>query len=603
LVVIDLLRYQKACSEAMPGSPADCILRKWRDITPETASRFGVGYDSKQQCIVFPYWKQDGSIHWFKLRDNNGQRYTDKGKGVIPFGLSTLADQERVFVCEGETDTLRLAQELPEEAVIGIPGAQSIGCLKDYLPEGVTLYTVFDTDKAGKMATLKAIEKYGVRPVILPGDVKDVCEYFQAGHSLNDFLELVADADALAVESKSEIDAMMKHVSALPVGVLMSEVQPERVTWLWAGRIPQGKLTVMDGNPGEGKSTLTLELAARISRGHAMPGGSSGGKPAGVVILSAEDGPGDTIRPRLEAAGADLNRIVALSSCPDKDGGHPPVLPDDLEWIKKAIERVDAKLVIIDPLMAFLSGQTNSHRDQDVRRVLARMADLAEETGSAILVIRHLNKMSGGNALYRGGGSIGIIGAARSGLLVGRDPGQGEDGEGRVLASTKCNLAAKLESLSFHLVATEANGIPTSRVIWDGTSAHDANALLAQAEDGERGALEEAIEFLEDELASGPVAIQEIKRLAREAGISERTLQRAKEARKIKSHKQGMHQGWIWELPKIAKGSKEFPINTEDCQTSNTGNLGNLRESGNLREPEILEPELDQLKQQGRLSV
>ncbi|MHB8160593.1 MAG: AAA family ATPase [Thermoleophilia bacterium] len=417
-------------------------------------------------------------------------------------------------------------------------------------------------------------------------------------------------SDVRQVYEALDDGADVQAEAAPTVGILMSQVQPERVSWFWQGYIPLGKLTVLDGDPGLGKSTLALNVAARVSRGHAMPDGSGGGEPAGVVILSAEDGLGDTIRPRLEAAGADLSRIVALPACPDSEGGeeHPPVLPDDLGWIEKAIERVDAKLVIIDPLMAFLSGQTNSHRDQDIRRVLARMAALAEGTGAAILVIRHLNKTAGGNPLYRGGGSIGIIGAARSGLLVARDPEQEQDGERRVLASTKSNLGPMPASLSFHLEQAENDA---SRVLWDGASSYDASALLAQADDTERGALEEAIEFLEDELAGGPVAVREIKRLAREAGISEKTLQRAKTARKVEGHKQGMHQGWIWELPKVANLSSETPLNAEGGQTSITGHLGHLRESGHLRETESghlresesAEPELDQLKEHGRLAI
>ncbi len=210
----------------------------------------------------------------------------------------------------------------------------------------------------------------------------------------------------------------------MPVGVLLSDVKPERVSWLWPGRLPLGKLTVLDGDPGKGKSTLSLDLSARLTRGDIMPDGSGGGFPAGVVILSGEDGLADTIVPRLIAAGADLSRVVALASCPDSegDGEHPPVLPDDLPTIRAAIARVGAKLAIIDPLMAYLSDGTNSHKDQDIRRVLFRVAALAEETGAAVLVVRHLNKATGGVALYRGGGSIGIIGAARSGLLVAADP-------------------------------------------------------------------------------------------------------------------------------------------------------------------------------------
>lgn len=204
----DLLSYQAQCAEAFPGSPAELFLEQDRGIIPETASRFGVGYDLKQQCIVFPYFKPDGSIHRFKLRNQDGQRYTP-GEGVIPFGLGTLDGQPRVFSAEGETDTLMLAQVLPEEAVLGIPGAASIGCLEEYLLERATLYVCFDTDSAGKKAAAKAIEKYSARPVILPSGVKDVCEYFQAGHTREDFLKLVAEADVLAAEAKAKTGAFM----------------------------------------------------------------------------------------------------------------------------------------------------------------------------------------------------------------------------------------------------------------------------------------------------------------------------------------------------------------------------------------------------------
>lgn len=388
-----------------------------------------------------------------------------------------------------------------------------------------------------------------------------------------------ADIRQVYEAAAHEEGAAAQADTAPPVGVLMSEVIPERVSWLWPGLIPQGKLTVLDGDPGQGKSTLAFNISARVSRGHAMPDSSGGGEPAGVVILSAEDGLGDTIRPRLEAAGADLAKINSLPTCPDDNGGHPPVLPDDLEWIEKAIERVDAKLVIIDPLMAYLSSKTNAHRDQDVRRALARMADLAEETGAAILVIRHLNKMSGGSALYRGGGSIGIIGAARSGLLVGRDPGQEENGEGRVLASTKCNLAAKPESLSFHLEAAEVNGIPTSRIVWDGASSHDANTLLAQVDDSERGALEEAAEVLKSILEAGQVPADEVKKQYRQAGISDATARRAKDALKVKSIHPVIPGPWYWELPRCSQ-------NPQDAQDSHNENLEHLEHLG---EPESSE--------------
>ncbi len=221
-------------------------------------------------------------------------------------------------------------------------------------------------------------------------------------------------------------------------------------------------------------------------------------EPAGVVILSAEDDLSDTIRPRLEAAGADLARIVALTAVNTGDNTRLPML-SDLDAIKHAIAQVNARLVIIDPLMAYLSSKIDSYRDQDIRRSLAPLAALAAETGVAVLVIRHLNKNGSGNALYRGGGSIGIIGAARSGLLVAKDP---EDEGRQILAVIKANLAKRAPSLAYRILAT--NEIPY--LSWEGPTGHTASSLLAnQGEDGEGGStLKEAKEFLWEMLVDGP---------------------------------------------------------------------------------------------------
>ena len=251
-----------------------------------------------------------------------------------------------------------------------------------------------------------------------------------------------------------------KKESPRPVGKLLSEVEPEQVEWLWPGRLPLGKLAVLDGDPGLGKSALTLDLAARVSAGLELPDGSRCG-PAGVVLLSAEDGLEDTIRPRLDAAGADTERIVALSMIGVGTRAERLVsLTQDLDAIEAAIRRVGAALVVIDPLMAFLTGKTDSHKDQDIRRALAPLAALAERTGAAVLIVRHLNKSAGGNALYRGGGSIGIIGAARAGLVVAPDP---EDPERRILAANKHNLSGAAPSLVFRVEAAP-NG--AARVAW-----------------------------------------------------------------------------------------------------------------------------------------
>ena len=204
---------------------------------------------------------------------------------------------------------------------------------------------------------------------------------------------------------------------------------------------------------------------------------------------------------------------------------------------------MDASIVIVDPLMAFLSGGTNSHRDQDVRRALAPLARLAEETATAVLVVRHLNKASGGNPLYRGGGSIGIVGAARSALLVAKHP---EDGELRVLAPLKCNLARPAASLAFGLAEADEGAV---RVDWKGETPHTADTLLAAPLDPEeRSALEEAKEFLREALKDGPRWSKVVQDEARELGISEITLKRAKKELAVRSEKEA-DGSWTWLLP------------------------------------------------------
>lgn len=359
------------------------------------------------------------------------------------------------------------------------------------------------------------------------------------------------------------------------VGVFLSEVECEHVSWLWQGRIPLGKITVLDGDPGLGKSTLALDLAARVTRGAPMPDGGLG-VDGGVVILTAEDGLGDTVRPRLEAAGGDSTRVLALQTIGTGDDERAVSLVD-LQALEQAIRRVNAKLVIVDPVMAFLGAQTDSHRDQDVRRCLAPLARLAETTGAAFLIIRHLNKAAGGNPLYRGGGSIGIIGAARSGLLVSKDP---DNENRRVLASTKSNLSRPPGSLSFEL-DDRAGAV---RINWLGASKHSASTLLSEpVNDKDPAALDEAKDFLRVQLADGPLPARELKRLGRDAGISERTLDRAKGALGVRPRKVGQpgasSQGWVWEFPEDGqprqKAATPEPLATFDTMTTGEGNSRN----------------------------
>jgi AAA domain len=328
--------------------------------------------------------------------------------------------------------------------------------------------------------------------------------------------------------------------------IRVGEVEVEPVRWLWPGRIPFGKLSVVDGDPGRGKSTLLLDLAARVSTGTPMPLDLEPSRPAGVVLLSAEDDVASTIRPRLEAAGADVDRVVVLDHVTDDRGPRPPVIPDDLGMVERLLEVEKAALLVVDPLAAFLGAAVDSHRDQDVRRALHRLKDLAERSGAAVVCVRHLNKAGGSNALYRGTGSIGIVGAARAGLLVGADP---DDDKARVLAVTKSNLGPEPPSVAFRLVEDELYGV--ARIVWQGESRHRAGDLLSVRadDDVEAPARAEAEAFLCEVLADGPAPSKQVQAEAREAGISAATLRRAREDLKVRAYPvgaPGRRGGGVW---------------------------------------------------------
>ena len=343
----------------------------------------------------------------------------------------------------------------------------------------------------------------------------------------------------------------------------MDEVQSKRISWLWRGRIPLGKLTLLDGDPGKLKSAITLDLAARISTGRDMPDNTPG-LTGGVVLLSYEDDPADTIRPRLDAANAAVGGIVMLQSVGDGTKERLPIIPEDLDEVRGAVgalaERgAPARLIVIDPLMASLAPNVNSHRDQDVRRALAQLEQLAEELQVAVVVIRHLNKGESKKALYRGGGSIGIVGAARSALLVGDDddhPGE------HVLAVVKANLAQPAPSLRYRALAVKVEGLIGGgdnrdagddeyvTVEWLGTSSLDADSLVDERPSSEeQSALDDAKDFLRQVLADGPVLVKEIQKQAKDAGVSMSTVRRAKRGMSVLSQKRGMDGGWEWALP------------------------------------------------------
>jgi hypothetical protein len=256
-----------------------------------------------------------------------------------------------------------------------------------------------------------------------------------------EYCKLLHQVPVTQEELKKITEAIIPSASIPQLEVpdqLLSEVEARQINWLWPGRIPLGKITILDGDPGMGKSLITVDLAARVSTGQPMPDGTPG-QQGNVLLVAPEDDPYDTLKPRLEAAGGDPARVRLLTGESfDSDKmriyDRPFSLPRDFDALTKAINSTDPILVILDPLSAIIGNSVNISHDQAIREIFTSLALLAERTACAILIVRHLSKGSYSNPLHRGTGSIGIIAAARTGLIIAPHP---ENHHQRILATTK----------------------------------------------------------------------------------------------------------------------------------------------------------------------
>jgi hypothetical protein len=321
----------------------------------------------------------------------------------------------------------------------------------------------------------------------------------------------------------------------------VSDLVEQPLRWLWPGRLALGKLALLEGDPGLGKSLVTLDLCTRLSRGLPLPDGSAGPAPGNCLVLNAEDGEGDTVRSRLAALGADLGRIF-LVECRSATG-EALRLPSQMHLLDEALERTRALLVVLDPLVAFLDPNLTAGNERGVRRALTPLARLAARHGCAVLLVRHLTKGNSPNALYRGGGAIGLVGACRSAWLVARDP---LDPRQCVLAQVKNNLAPLQPSLAYSVQATPP-GPP--RLSWLGVSPWTADQLVAGPGRGQ--ARVRARAFLLSALQDGPRPAREVWALAQKQGLSQRTLRRARgelSIRAVRVVHEGVQQSY-WLLP------------------------------------------------------
>lgn len=325
------------------------------------------------------------------------------------------------------------------------------------------------------------------------------------------------------------------------------------IRWLWSGWLAAGKVHVLAGAPGTGKTTVAMTLAATLTLGGRWPDGARA--PAGnVMIWSGEDDPKDTLVPRLAAAGADLSRIDLITGYVDTQGSRAFDPARDTLALDAHIAILDTPpaLLILDPIVSAVGG--DSHKNAEVRRGLQPLVDLAMLRGCAVMGISHFSKGSAGREpVERVTGSLAFGALARIVLVTARLPKS--EGGGRLIARGKSNIGPDTGGFAYDLEVCDVEaGIETTRILWGQALEGSARDLLGRSEltelPEEQTATREAMDWLADYLRTGPAKAKDVQREAREAGISEKALRTARERLGVKPTKSGFSQGWRWALPR-----------------------------------------------------
>jgi len=416
-----------------------------------------------------------------------------------------------------------------------------------------------------------------IRIVVLPGlpEKGDLYDFSKGGGA----------CDALLEQARNTAEwNPTKHTPEPRAGALLrcfSDIAPKQLRWLWPGRIPLGKLTLLIGDPGLGKSLLTADIASRVTRGASFPDGARC-EPGTVIFLSAEDDAADTIRPRLDSAGADVSRVHTLEAVrvqlPNGSLAEKTFnLETDVAALEAALrENPEVRLIVIDPISAYLGG-VDSHSNAEVRGVLAGLAKLAAQHSVAVISVTHLRK-SAGAAVYRATASIAFTAAARAVWAVAPDP---EDADRRLLLAVKQNLSANVGGLAFHVETSGA----APRLAWEsGAVTLEVNDVLGNVEvQQDHNERREAKAWLQNLLADGPVVVKNIEQDAKAAGLSWMTVRRAKEALGVVTSKSGYQGKWVWRLGD-AHSKDAHPIDTQVSTFEQAAENANFNGNGRAKD-------------------
>ncbi len=450
----------------------------------------------------------------------------------LPALLKAIKQGREVFVVEGEKDVEAMALHGLTATCNDGGAGKWTEKHSEWLRDARMVTIVCDQDEPGNKHALQvffSIMHEGVCcRIVDPATGKDAADHLAAGYNVQQLL-----------------------TTEYRVGDLVEDIERRQLRWLWHRRIPLGTVVFMVGDGGLGKSTLTLDMARRVTLGEEWPDGSPS-LSGGVVIVNSEDPIAEVVRPRLEVAGADLGRVVIVERGFDETGAPKPfTIPDDLPMLRAAIRRVHARLVIIDPLAAYMSEKTDSFKDTAVRRLLLYLTDLAVAEDCAIIIVQHIAKNPSGvrKAQHLGIGSTGISNAGRAGHLVMENPDD-PSGKERLFVMSKSNWEEKPDGLVFKLERSLDD--PTvARIEWMGITdrtADEAVSMVATAVEA-AGAAGDADSFLHELLEeNGPTLVEDVLKLGSKEGISRSALYRSRERMGIIARREKGH-GAVWELP------------------------------------------------------
>ena len=505
------------------------------DVTGFFLSTGDIYEEAAHHNAVFVGRDESGIPRYAHQRGTTGNFRLDVKGSDKAFNFCYRGEGERLFVFEAPIDLLSFLCLFKKEwqkqsyLALGGVGEKALLCFLSDRPNIKTVYLCLDSDQAGSDACSRLAELVpeGLTVHRLVPLFKDWNEVLQRRAEIADGKYLSEAIYGLREPPQEETVEIIR----------MSEVDTQTVEWLWKPYIPFGKVTIIQGNPGEGKTTLALCLCAACTNRKPFPLMPEH-EPFNVIYQTAEDGLGDTVKPRLMEAEADLDRVLVIDESKQE-------LSLSDERIEKAIRQNGARLIILDPIQAYVGEKTDMNKANEIRPIFRRLAEVAERTACAVILIGHLNKAAGGQSAYRGLGSIDFRAAARSVLLIGRVK---REPNIRVIVHDKSSLAPEGKPMAFCLD-------PETGFEWVGEYDITADELLSGAGGNTATKTEQAETLILDLLADeNEMTSEEVMKAAAEVGISERTLKTARRNLETRIEVKRRGNQWYYRLKSAAQG-------------------------------------------------